>query len=109
MGQDQDQKKDCGKVANMEKFVNGWIDVKQEPPKSNERLLFFNGKKEVTFGYAYPPEEGWNTGIEGLIWINDFERETNEVASHWMPLPLPPDSDEYKAQKFVDRVVQNLD
>jgi len=24
------------------------------------------------------------------IWINDMNRESNEIATHWMPLPNPP-------------------
>lgn len=53
-------------------------------------ILFINGKREVTYGYAYPIEEGWDTGSDGSIWINDFDRQTNEVATHWMPLPDSP-------------------
>lgn len=48
----------------------------------------------VTFVYAYGDDESgigtWETGREESIWINDMDRETNEVATHWMPLPSPP-------------------
>ena len=65
-----------------------WISIKDKLPKLGikYRYLFFNGKKDVTFGYAYdwPPEDEWR------IWINDMDNETNEIATHWMPLPKPP-------------------
>ena len=73
-----------------------WISVKDRKPELGirHRYLFINGKGEVTYGYAYSDEEtgsgSWDTGNDGLIWINDMDRETNEVATHWMPLPLPP-------------------
>ena len=67
-----------------------WIGVKDKPPEANKKLLFVNGKKEITFGYAYKREDGWDTGYDHLVWINDFISETNEVATHWMPLPNPP-------------------
>lgn len=69
-----------------------WISIKDIKPPSGikNKALFVNGKKEVTYGYAYPLEEGWDTGNESSVWINDFDRETNEVATHWMPLPEPP-------------------
>lgn len=73
-----------------------WISIKDEKPKLGiaHRYLFVNGKGEVTYGYAYSNDEGgsgkWDTGNEESIWINDMDRETNEVATHWMPLPLPP-------------------
>ena len=44
-------------------------------------------KREVTYGYAYDPEDGWGIEKNGSIWINDIERETNEIATHWMALP----------------------
>lgn len=69
-----------------------WINVKDKYPKFGikYRYLFVNGKNEVTFGYAYPIEEGWDTGNEGSIWICDIDRVTNEVARYWMELPNPP-------------------
>lgn len=72
--------------------MSGWISVKDRLPKFgvSNCYLFFNGKKEVTYGYAYPIEEGWDTGNEGSIWISDMDRQTNEVATHWMELPQPP-------------------
>lgn len=33
---------------------------------------------------------GWDTGIEGAIWFADLDRQTNEVARYWMPLPEKP-------------------
>jgi hypothetical protein len=74
-----------------------WISVKDKKPLFGiqHRYLFVNGKKEITYGYAYADEESgsgkWDTGNEGSIWINDMDRETNEVATHWMHLPEKPD------------------
>ncbi len=69
-----------------------WINVKEGMPLFGiaHRYLFVNGKGEVTFGYAYDPAEGWDTGHDHSIWISDMDRVTNEVATHWMPLPEPP-------------------
>jgi len=70
--------------------MSEWISILEKLPKANNRYLFLNGKREVTFGYMYPLEEGWDTGIEGRVWINDFESGTNEIASHYMELPEAP-------------------
>jgi len=73
-----------------------WISVKNRRPLFGiqHRYLFLNGKKEVTLGYAYADDENglgvWDTGSEASIWINDFDRQTNEIVTHWMPLPAPP-------------------
>ncbi len=71
----------------------GWIKVSDRLPPFgiNTRLLFVNGKNEVTYGYAYPIEDGWDTGSKDTIWINDMDRETNEVATYWMTLPALPE------------------
>jgi hypothetical protein len=69
--------------------VMEWIKCKDLKPDSGMRSLFINGKGEVTFGYAYSYEE-WPQEENGSIWINDMDRETNEIATHWMPLPKPP-------------------
>lgn len=63
-----------------------WISVEDEKPKIGleHRYLFLNGKGEVTYGYAFDIED------ERIVWINDMDRETNEIATHWMPLPKPP-------------------
>lgn len=37
-------------------------------------------------GYAYD----WELENENYVWINDMDRETNEIATQWMPLPEPP-------------------
>ena len=50
------------------------------------RYLFFNGKKDITYGYAYD----WEPESNRYVWINDMDNETNEIATHWMPLPQPP-------------------
>ena len=67
-----------------------WINVKDKKPNLgiNHKYLFFNGKKEVTYGYAYE----WNIENENYVWINDMDRETNEIATHYMELPHPPTS-----------------
>lgn len=73
-----------------------WIKVKDQKPKLGikYRYLFLNGKGEVTYGYAYSDNEcgsgKWDTGNDYSIWINDIDRETNEVATHWMNLPNYP-------------------
>ena len=73
-----------------------WIKVKDQEPLlgCRYRYLFINGKGEVTYGYAYSDDEVgggvWDTGSENSIWINDMDRQTNEIATHWMPLPEPP-------------------
>jgi len=63
-----------------------WISVKDQKPDTlhQTRYLFVNGKKEVTYGYVFDIED------EERVWINDMDRETNEIATHWMPLPTPP-------------------
>ena len=72
-----------------------WISVKDKsPPKGvSHRFLFVNGKGEVTLGYACEDngEGEWDTGSPHLIWINDVDRGTYEVATHWMELPQPPE------------------
>jgi len=68
-----------------------WISVKDRLPPLNENVLFFNGKKEVRFGFFRqepPPVDNWAT--ETSIWINDLSYEEIGTATHWMPLPEPP-------------------
>lgn len=69
-----------------------WISVKDEKPKLGikYRYLFVNGKKEVTYGYAYD----WEPESDRYVWINDMDRETNEIATHYMSLPEPPNENE---------------
>lgn len=63
-----------------------WISVKEKYPMfgSCNHFLFFNGKKEVTCGYAFSEND------ERSVWISDAINETNEIATHWMQLPDPP-------------------
>lgn len=69
-----------------------WVSVKDKLPKYGikYRYLFINVKNEVTYGYAYNPIDGWYTDNKNTIWINDMDRDTNEIATHWMPLPQDP-------------------
>lgn len=66
--------------------MSEWISVKDKKPDlyHETRYLFVNGKREVTYGYAFDIED------DERVWINDMNRETNEIATHWMPLPRPP-------------------
>jgi hypothetical protein len=84
--------KDCGRIASTAQFGDKWISVKDEYPKFGVkyRYLFINGKRDITYGYAYPIDEGWDTGNPNNIWINDMDNQTNEVAIYWMQLPEPP-------------------
>lgn len=68
--------------------MNKWVSIKDLKPKLGplHNYLFFNGKKEITYGYAHD----WEFEDERYIWINDMDSETNEIATHWMPLPEPP-------------------
>jgi hypothetical protein len=67
--------------------MSEWIKVKDKKPQlgRNHLYLFVNGKRDVTFGYAFDFED------ENRVWINDMERETNEIATHWMELPALPE------------------
>ena len=65
-----------------------WIKVKNQLPPKQKLLLFINGKKEITLGSCFDYED------ERRVWIMDELRVTNEIATHWMPLPeLPNDMD----------------
>lgn len=73
-----------------------WISVKERLPELGIRhtYLFVNGKGNVTYGYAYDNKDGsdlYASEDKHSIWINDMDSETNEVATHWMPLPKPPE------------------
>ncbi len=65
-----------------------WVKCSDESPPLGikNKLLFINGKNEVTYGYAYD----WEKESDRYVWINDMDRETNEIATAWMPLPNPP-------------------
>lgn len=62
-----------------------WISVKNKRPPVHCLLFLFNGKKEVTYGSVYD----WEIESDEYVWINDMDRETNETATHWMPMILP--------------------
>lgn len=62
-----------------------WIKCSERLPEiSQNRKLFVNGKGEVTFGYVFDIDS------QGTVWIVDLDRESNEVAKYWMPLPESP-------------------
>lgn len=62
-----------------------WISVKDKLPEiSMKRNLFINGKNEVIYGYVF------DIDTENNVWIHDMDRETNEIALFWMPLPVAP-------------------
>ena len=67
--------------------MSDWISVKDQRPELGVkyRYLFINGKKEVTYGYAWD----WEKESDEYVWINDMDRQTNEIASDWQPLPKP--------------------
>jgi hypothetical protein len=68
-----------------------WISVKDKTPKIKEDLIFLNGKNEVTVGECFAIED------KNMVWIHDYSRGTNEIATYWMPLPSPPEkTDKYK-------------
>jgi len=69
-----------------------WISVKDQKPQfgRQHRYLFINGKKEITYGCAYAPKDGWIVDNETIVWIHDMDIDTNEVATYWMSLPSPP-------------------
>jgi hypothetical protein len=66
-----------------------WIKCEDQTPKLGikYRYLFINGKGDVTYGYAYD----WEKESDRYVCINDMDRETNEIATHWMPLPEKPE------------------
>lgn len=73
--------------------MSDWISVEDRLPPINECLLFFNGKKEVRFGFFRPepfPVDNWAS--ENAIWMNDLSYSEIGVATHWMPLPNPPEN-----------------
>lgn len=72
--------------------MNEWIKITNGIPLFGPTncCLFFTGKKEVTYGYAYDPKEGFSTEGDTIVWIHDMGRDTNEVATHWMSLPGAP-------------------
>lgn len=63
-----------------------WISVKDQKPPLNKLLVFFNGKREITLGTCFDIED------EYRAWISDDVRVTNEIATHWIPLPEPPNA-----------------
>lgn len=76
--------------------MSEWICVKNQLPPINSEIILYNGKKEVVFGIykpESPPVENWAT--DDSIWIYDNCNVNIGTATHWMPLPLPP-QDEIK-------------
>ena len=71
--------------------MTDWISVKDRLPPVNQNILFYNGKKEVRYGFYRPepsPVDNWAT--PDSIWINDLSYNEIGTASYWMPLPKPP-------------------
>jgi hypothetical protein len=74
--------------------MSEWISVKDRLPESGERVIVFvPDYKEVCCDYVYARKYA---DIKG----NDFFRPFNSgyscirTATHWMPLPEPPEVDE---------------
>ncbi len=68
-----------------------WINVKDQLPPVNQDVLFFNGKREVRFGFFRPdppPVDNWAS--ETSIYMNDLSYDEIGVAMYWMPLPERP-------------------
>ena len=75
--------------------MSEWISVKDRLPPLRENVLFYNGKREIRFGFFSPdppPVDNWAT--ESSIWVNDLSYDEIGTATHWMPLPAPPECKE---------------
>lgn len=86
---------DCGRLVcdrALPAYV-GWISVKDLLPPIREVVLFFNGKREVRYGFFNPeaaPVNNWAT--DNSIWVDDLSYDEIGTATHWMPLPAPPNN-----------------
>lgn len=60
-----------------------WISVEDKKPDLQKNYIFFNSRKEVTFGFAFEIDD------EGGVIIHDLNRETHERATHWIQLEAP--------------------
>lgn len=70
------------------KLGEQWISVKDRLPEKDEKCIFFaTGNEEAYIGkYAY-------TGKHGAVKFEKISgrRTVLYTASHWMPLPEPPE------------------
>lgn len=72
--------------------MSEWISVKDRLPENNNPILVY-----------MPEEKGWlRYGIS--IGIIDDGTDDKDEVTHWMPLPLPPNENEYLKQLQEDKL-----
>ena len=63
-----------------------WISVEDRLPEENELVLMW----EPDFGEKGVVENGYFT--EDKVFSDSYGELNNDVVTHWMPLPPPPDT-----------------
>lgn len=83
----------AGEIRNLPPVdaERAWISVKDRLPEQGQRVLFYaKGNETVYLGlYLY-------TGLKDAVWFTTSTSASkknggNYTASHWMPLPEPPE------------------